>query len=162
MTLKAGQRAPQFRLYSSELKETSLSDYDGKRLVIHFFSMAFLGVCTNQLCTIRDSYGFYESRNTALVAISIDSPFSLAKFKEENQFQFPLLSDFNKEVCAMYGAFCEEFVFGFKGVSKRAAFVIDEEGKIVYGEVVEGAGDLPDFESIQRAVDLMDSELKQS
>ena len=152
MSLKVGDNAPDFKLFSSELKEVSLADYKGQKLVIHFFPLAFTGTCTTQLCTMRDSFGYYEGMNAAVVGISIDSPFTLAKFKEVESYQFPLLSDFNKEVSQAYGAFYDEFVFNLKGVSKRAAFVIDEEGKVIYAEVLENAGDLPNFEVIKNVV----------
>jgi len=148
MSLQIGQPAPQFTLVSSELKETSLADFKGQKVVLHFFPMAFTGVCTTQLCTLRDSFGFYEGINAQVFGISVDSPFTLAKFKEENNYQFPLLSDFNKTTSTAYDALYEEFVFGLKGVSKRAAFVIDEEQNIIYAEVLESAGDLPDFDAI--------------
>ena len=152
MSLQVGDNAPDFKLFSSELKEVSLADYKGQKLVIHFFPLAFTGTCTTQLCTMRDSFGYYEGMNAAVVGISIDSPFTLAKFKEVESYQFPLLSDFNKEVSQAYGAFYDEFVFNLKGVSKRAAFVIDEEGKVIYVEVLENAGDLPNFEVIKNVV----------
>lgn len=153
MALQVGDQAPDFKLFSSELKEVSLSDYKGKKLVVHFFPMAFTGVCTAQLCTMRDSFGYYEGMNAAVVGISVDSPFTLAKFKEDQSYQFPLLSDFNKETSKAYGAFYEDFVFNLKGVSKRAAFVIDEEGKIIHAEVLEDAGNMPDFDVIRKAVE---------
>ncbi|WP_256007205.1 MULTISPECIES: redoxin domain-containing protein [Pedobacter] len=153
MSLEKGTQAPDFKLFSSALKEVSLADYKGRKLVVHFFPMAFTGVCTAQLCTMRDSFGYYEGMNADVVGISVDSPFTLAKFKEEQAYQFPLLSDFNKEVSKAYGAFYEEFAFGLKGVSKRAAFVIDEEGKIIYAEVLEDAGNMPDFDAIKQAVE---------
>ncbi len=152
MSLQVGDKAPDFKLVSSELKEVSLNDYKGKKLVVHFFPMAFTGTCTTQLCTMRDSFGYYEGMNAEVVGISVDSPFTLAKFKEDQSYQFPLLSDFNKETSQAYGAFYEEFVFNLKGVSKRAAFVIDEAGIITYAEVLDVATDLPDFEAIQKAV----------
>lgn len=152
MSLKIGDKAPDFKLFSSGLKEVSLADYKGKKLVVHFFPMAFTGTCTTQLCTMRDSFGYYEGMNAAVVGISVDSPFTLAKFKETEAYQFPLLSDFNKEASQAYGAFYDEFVFNLKGVSKRAAFVIDEEGMIAHAEVLESAGDLPDFEAIKKVV----------
>lgn len=153
MGLQAGDKAPDFKLFSSELKEVSLADFKGKKLVLQFFPMAFTGNCTTQLCTMRDSFGFYEGMNAAVLGISVDSPFTLAKFKEEQSYQFPLLSDFNKETSGAYGALYEEFVYNLKGVSKRAAFVIDEEGKIIYAEVLESAGDLPDFNAIKSIVE---------
>jgi peroxiredoxin len=121
-------------------------------VVIHFFPMAFTGTCTTQLCTMRDSFGYYDGLNAQILGISVDSPFTLAKFKEENNYQFPLLSDFNKEVSTAYGAIYEQFVFGLKGVSKRAAFVLDEAQKVIYAEVLEVATDLPDFNAIAEAV----------
>lgn len=153
MALKVGDKAPDFTLFSSDLKEVSLSDYKGKKLVVHFFPMAFTGVCTAQLCTMRDSFGYYQGMNADVVGISVDSPFTLAKFKEDQAYQFPLLSDFNKEVSQAYGAFYEDFVFNLKGVSKRSAFVIDEEGKIIHAEVLEDAGNMPDFDAIKKVVE---------
>jgi len=152
MALQVGDKAPDFTLFSSELKEVSLNDYKGKKVVVHFFPMAFTGTCTTQLCTMRDSFGYYEGMNAAVIGISVDSPFTLAKYKEDQSYQFPLLSDFNKEVSQAYGAFYEEFVLKLKGVSKRAAFVIDENGIITYAEVLEVATDLPDFEAIRKVV----------
>lgn len=153
MALQVGDQAPDFKLFSSELKEVTLADYKGKKLVVQFFPMAFTGVCTTQLCTMRDSFGYYEGMNAEVVGISVDSPFTLAKFKEDQAYQFPLLSDFNKETSRAYGAFYEDFVFNLKGVSKRAAFVIDEEGKIIFAEVLEDAGNLPDFDAIKKAIE---------
>lgn len=153
MGLQAGDKAPDFKLFSSELKEHTLADFKGKKVVIQFFPMAFTGTCTTQLCTMRDSFGFYEGMNAVVLGISVDSPFTLAKFKEEQFYQFPLLSDFNKEASAAYDAIYEEFVYNLKGVSKRAAFVIDEEGIIIYAEVLESAGDLPDFNAIKKIVE---------
>ena len=151
MALTIGQQAPDFKLYSSELKEISLKDYVGKKLVIHFFPMAFTGVCTTQLCNMRDSFEYYNDMGAEVIAISVDSPFTLAKFKEDNNYQFPLLSDFNKVTSQAYEAYYEEFAFELKGVSKRAAFVLDEDQKILYAEVLESAGDLPDFNAIREA-----------
>jgi len=152
MAAAIGQKAPDFTLFSSDLKEVSLSDYAGKKVVIHFFPMAFTGVCTTQLCTMRDSFGYYEGLGAEVLGISVDSPFTLAKFKEDNTYQFPLLSDFNKKVSQAYGAYYDEFVFNLKGVSKRAAFVVNENQEIIYAEVLESAGDLPDFDAIRTVV----------
>ncbi|GAB1462352.1 redoxin domain-containing protein [Pedobacter sp.] len=152
MALQVGDKAPDFKLNSSELKEVSLSDFAGKKVVLHFFPLAFTGVCTTQLCTMRDNFGYYEGLNAQVLGVSVDSPFALAKFKEEQAYQFPLLSDFNKETATAYGALYQDFVLGLKGVAKRSAFVIDEEGKVVYAEVLEDAGNLPDFAAINKVV----------
>lgn len=152
MSLQVGDKAPDFKLNSSELKEVSLSDFKGKKVILHFFPLAFTGVCTTQLCTMRDNFGYYDGLNAQILGISVDSPFALAKFKEEQAYQFPLLSDFNKETAAAYNALYGDFVLGLKGVAKRSAFVIDEEGKIIYAEVLEDAGNLPNFDAINKAV----------
>ncbi|MGI4019975.1 MAG: redoxin domain-containing protein [Janthinobacterium lividum] len=152
MSIQIGQPAPQFTLFSSDLKEVSLASFTGKKVIIHFFPMAFTGTCTTQLCTMRDNFSFYEGLNAQVLGISVDSPFTLAKYKEDNHYQFPLLSDFNKEVSNAYDAIYQEFKFGLKGVSKRAAFVIDENQQIIYAEVLESAGDLPDFAAIDALI----------
>ncbi len=121
-------------------------------MVLHFFPMAFTGTCTTQLCTMRDSFGYYDGLNAVILGISVDSPFTLAKYKADNNYQFELLSDFNKEVSTAYGCLYQEFVLGLKGVSKRSAFVIDEQQNIVYSEILEVATDLPDFDAIAAAV----------
>ncbi|MEY3562577.1 MAG: hypothetical protein RLZZ294_583 [Bacteroidota bacterium] len=114
MSIQKGQSAPDFKLFNSDKKELSLSDFKGKNLVILFFPQAFTGVCTTELCSVRDNLNVYTSLNAEVVGISVDSIFTLAKFKEEQQYNFPLLSDFNKTVSQAYGAFYEEFVFGMK------------------------------------------------
>jgi peroxiredoxin len=152
MAIQIGQPAPQFTLFSSDLKEVSLSDFAGKKVIVHFFPFAFTGTCTTQLCTMRDNFSFYEGMNAEVLGISVDSPFALGKFKEEQHYQFPLLSDFNKEASKLYNAIYEEFMLGLKGVSKRAAFVVDENQNIIYAEVLESAKDLPDFAAIDALI----------
>jgi len=151
MSLQVGDKAPDFKLKSTALKEVSLSDFAGKKVVLHFFPLAFTGVCTAQLCAMRDNFGYYDGLNAQVLGVSVDSPFTLAKFKEDQAYQFPLLSDFNKETALAYGALYQDFL-GLKGIAKRSAFVIDEEGKIIYAEVLEDAGNLPDFAAIDKVV----------
>lgn len=150
--LKPGDKAPAFTLKSSDLKDVSLQDYNGKTLVILFFPFAFTSVCTNELCSMRDNLAEYEQMNAEVIGISVDSPFTLSKFKEDQQLNFPLLSDFNKEISKSYHAYYEEFVLGLKGVSKRSAFVVDKDGIIRYAEVLENAGELPNFAAIKEVV----------
>ncbi|UKJ06879.1 redoxin domain-containing protein [Solitalea lacus] len=152
MALKVGDQAPDFKLFSSDNTVVSLNDFKGKKVILHFFPLAFTSICTEQLCTMRDKFGYYKKLNAQVLGISVDTPFTLAKFKEDNNYQFPLLSDFNKEVSNAYDAQYETFVLGLKGVAKRAAFVIDEQGTIKYAEVLENAGELPDFTAIDAIV----------
>ncbi len=152
MSIKVGQEAPDFSLYNTEKKEIKLSDLRGKKVIIHFFPQAFTGTCTTQLCTMRDNLNYYTNLNAVVLGISVDSIFTLAKFKEVESYNFDLLSDFNKEVSRLYGSIYEDWILNMKGVSKRAAFVIDENGIVTYAEVLESAGDLPDFSKIEAIV----------
>lgn len=147
--LKVGDKAPDFSLVSSEMTTVSLADYAGKNLVILFFPFAYTGVCTKELCSMRDNIADYSRLNAEIVAISVDSPFTLAKFKADQNLPFPLLSDFNKTASTAYDSVYPEFVHGLKGVSKRSAFVIDGNGIVQYAEVLSSAGDLPNFEAVQ-------------
>ncbi|MDZ4666993.1 MAG: redoxin domain-containing protein [bacterium] len=148
MALKVGDKAPSFKLVDSDKNEVSLENFKGKNLILHFFPASFTGVCTTQLCTVRDAISLYHNDKSEVVAVSVDLPFTLAKFKELQNLNFTLLSDFNKEASTAYGAIYESWILGLKGVSKRSAFVIDKEGVIQYAEVLESAGDLPNFEAI--------------
>ncbi len=100
------------------------------------------------MCAIRDDIARYNNTNATVFGISVDSVFTLAKFKEDQQYNFDLLSDFNKEVSTSYQTIYTDWILDMKGVSKRSAFIIDKEGVIQYAEVLESAGDMPDFEAI--------------
>ena len=149
MSLKVGDQAPDFKLFSSDKAEVNLSDYRGKNVVLLFFPLAFTGVCTAELCQMRDDIASYSDLNADVLGISVDSVFTLDKYKAEQSLPFSLLSDFNKATSQAYGAYYETFAFGMQGVSKRSAFVIDQNGTIQYAEVLESAGDLPNFEAVK-------------
>ncbi|MFY8129258.1 MAG: redoxin domain-containing protein [Chitinophagaceae bacterium] len=149
MSITTGTVAPIFTLPTTVMNEkVSLENLKGKNVLLLFFPMAFTGVCTKELCSVRDNIAQYNNANATVLGISVDSPFTLAKFKEEQGLNFDLLSDFNKEVSTSYGAIYDSFIGWMKGVSKRSAFVIDKDGIVQYAEVLESAGDLPNFEAI--------------
>jgi glutaredoxin-dependent peroxiredoxin len=152
MPIKLGDKAPDFTLRNSEKELVTLKQYRGQNVVLLFFPMAFTGVCTKELCSMRDSIADYAKLNAQVLAVSVDSVFTLGKWKEEQQFNFPLLSDFNKTVSKKYDSLYKDFVFEMKGVSKRSAFVIDPEGTITYAEVLESAGDIPNFDAVKAAL----------
>lgn len=152
MKLEVGSIAPDFSLYSSDKKKVSLGDYKGNTVVLLFFPLAFTSVCTKELCNIRDHIGFYNNSKATVLAISVDSPQTLAKFKEDQKLNFPLLSDFNKTVSEKYGCLYETFSMDMKGVSKRSAFIIDKEGRLQYAEVMENASQEPDYEAIEKRI----------
>ncbi|MCS6930399.1 MAG: peroxiredoxin [Saprospiraceae bacterium] len=152
MFVSVGKKAPDFTLRASDKSQVSLKDYRGQNVVLLFFPLAFTGVCTKELCYMRDNLSEYEKLNAQVLAISVDSLFALDKWKQEQQFNFPLLSDFNKSVCKKYGVLYKDFVFEMKGVAKRSAFVIDRKGIVRYAEILENAGELPNFEAIQQTL----------
>ena len=148
MAIEIGQTAPDFTLHDSEKNKVTLSEQKGKNVLLLFFPQAFTGTCTKELCAIRDDIAKYNNSNATVFGISVDSVFTLAKYKEEQQYNFPLLSDFNKEISTTYDTIYTNWILDMKGVSKRSAFIIDKEGLIQYAEVLESAGDLPNFEAI--------------
>jgi peroxiredoxin len=152
MPVTIGNPAPSFALYNTEKKKVSLEDFRGRNVVLLFFPLAFSGVCTKEMCEMRDNYSFYEQLNSEIIGISVDSLYANREFKTVNQLNFPLLSDFNKEVSSDYEVLMENFGFDYRGVSRRATFVIDREGKLVYSEVLSSPGDYPDMMQLKNVV----------
>ncbi|MCC6283641.1 MAG: peroxiredoxin [Saprospiraceae bacterium] len=150
--LQSGDKAPDFALRASDKSLVKLSEQRGKNVVLLFFPFAFTGVCTKELCQMRDSLADYEKLDAQILAVSVDSPYALAKWKEEQGFNFPLLSDFNKTVSKKYDTIYKEFGMGMKGVAKRSAFVIDKQGVVRYAEVLENAGEIPDFNAVKQTL----------
>lgn len=147
--IKVGDIAPDFTLPTSNREESvQLSEFKGKNVLLLFFPLAFTGVCTKELCSVRDNLSIYNNFNAEVLGISVDSPFTLNKYKEEQGLNFTLLSDFNKEVSTTYDCIYESFIGWMKGVSKRAAFIVDKNGVVQYAEVLENAGEIPNFEAI--------------
>jgi peroxiredoxin len=157
MKINVGQLAPDFSLYDSEKKVVTLSELRGRNILLLFFPAAFSGTCTAELCSIKDNINAYNHVNATVFGISVDMVYTLAKFKEDLGLNFSLLSDFNKQVSTDYDCLYDTFSFGMKGVSKRAAFVIDRTGMIRYAEVLQRAGDLPNFQAIQQALELLNN-----
>lgn len=152
MALSKGDKAPGFTLKNSDGQDVSLSDYAGKKkVVVLFFPLAYTSVCTDELCHVRDNLKQFESLDAEVLAISVDSFFTLKEFKKAQGYNFHLLSDFNKETAKAYGCLYEEF-FGMYGVAKRSAFVVDKDGVIQYAEVLEKASDLPNFDKVKEAL----------
>jgi glutaredoxin-dependent peroxiredoxin len=152
MKITIGQTAPDFTLFDSEKKPVSLSELKGSNVVLLFFPLAFTSVCTTELCSVRDNISWYNNVNARVFGISVDALQTLAKFKEDQKLNFTLLSDFNKEASRAYDSIYEMFGYNMKGVSKRSAFVIDKEGIVRYAEVLENAGELPNFEAVQETL----------
>lgn len=157
MRIKIGQQAPDFSLYDSNKKKVTLSELKGQNVLLLFFPAAFTGTCTKELCSVRENIGIYNDAHATVFGISVDSVYSLAKYKEEQSLNFPLLSDFNKEASTAYDCLYDNFSYGMKGVSKRSAFIIDKHGTVQYAEVLENATELPDFQIIRKTLELLNN-----
>jgi len=155
MKIEPGQQAPDFSLYDSERKKVTLSGLKGENVLLLFFPAAFSNTCTKELCSIRDNMSRFNQVHAKVFGISVDMIYTLAKYKEDQKLNFSLLSDFNKEVSENYGSLYENFSYEMKGVSKRSAFVIDKTGTVRYAEVLENASDVPDFDAILEALQLL-------
>jgi peroxiredoxin len=150
--IRVGDRAPDFRLKASTGAEIALADYRGRQpVLLLFFPLAFSPVCTRELCSLRDDYARFQEMGAQILAVSVDSPFTLAAWAEQMKFPFPLLSDFNKEVARRYDALHDDLL-GLRGVAKRSAFVIDREGIVRYAWVSDDPRALPDFDALSRAL----------
>ena len=148
MNLEIGQAAPDFTLYDSTKNKVTLSDLRGQNVLLLFFPLAFTSTCTAELCSVRDNISFYNNVNAKVFGISVDSLHTLAKYKADQNLNFTLLSDFNKDISSLYGSLYETFCYNMKGVAKRSAFVIDKEGFVRYAEILENAGEQPNFKNI--------------
>jgi peroxiredoxin len=153
MALKVGDKAPDFKLYDTERAERSLTEFLSKKTVVAFFPGAFTGVCTKEMCTLRDSLTNFNSMNAQVVGISIDSPFANKAFAAANQLTFPLLSDVSRMVSRQYCGLQEDFA-GLKGysASKRSVFVLDAKGTVKYAWISDNPGIEPVYDEISKAL----------
>jgi peroxiredoxin len=147
MAATVGSKAPDFTLMNDKREEVTLSSQKGHPVVLAFFPAAFTGVCTKELCTFRDSMAKLNKANATVYGISVDTSFSLAAFKKEQNLNFPLLSDFNKEVIQAYGVFNPDMI-GLKGIARRSTFVIDKDGIIRHAEVQDDARNEPNYDKV--------------
>lgn len=152
MAIQVGQSAPDFSLRDTDKNVVTLSEQKGKNVVLLFYPLAFTSTCTKELCMVRDNLSFYNNVNAQVYGISVDSLFAQGVFKKEQSINFPLLSDFNKTASTAYDTIYDHWFNDMDGVSKRSAFVIDKDGIVRYAEVLENAGDIPDFTAIEKCL----------
>lgn len=128
MSLIIGDQAPDFSLVNQFGETVTLSDFHGKKpVVLVFYPLSFSGICTGELCEIRDNFDKFKSADVELLAISVDSKFVQKQFAEQEKYGFSVLADFwpHGDVAKKYGVFIED-----SGISNRATFVIDKDGQI--------------------------------
>ena len=145
-------KAPDFELMSHQGESIKLSDKLSQGpVVLAFFPLAFTGVCTEEMCEFRDGLADFSNLKAQVFGVSVDSRFALNAFAQQNKLDFPLLSDFNKEVSKAYDAQYETFL-GLNGVAKRSVFVIDTEGVVRYRWVSDDAKVKPDQSAVREAL----------
>ena len=152
MEVNIGEKAPDFNLRAHDKSLMSLSQFQGKKVVLLFFPLAFTSTCTEELCTMRDNLSDYNDLDAQVLAISVDSLFVLNQYKQANDYNFPLLSDFNKQTVRSYGALHETFALDIKGVAKRSVFVIDGMGVLRHKEILDNPSELPNFEKVKEVL----------
>lgn len=155
MAAELNQKAPDFTTKACDgerIEDFTLSKELGKEnIVLAFFPLAFSPVCTNEMCSFRDSLAQLNSLKARVYGISVDSPFSLNAFIKANDLKFRILTDFNKEISRSYGVLHEELM-GLKGVAKRSVFILDKNGIVRYKWVSDDPRQLPDLGAIQQAL----------
>lgn len=154
MALPEGTQAPDFSLPPSGDPESrvTLEDTTGFKFVLLFFPMAFTSVCTEEACKASEDLSQYRRLEAELLGISVNSPFTQQAWKEKEDFDLPLLSDFNREMIEDYDVVRDDLM-GLKNVANRSAFVIDEEGVIQYSWETDDPGQFPPFDEIRNTVE---------
>ncbi|MGQ0842026.1 peroxiredoxin [Actinokineospora sp.] len=149
MAVEVGKKAPDFTLNDSNKQPVTLSSFQGaKNVLLVFYPFAFSGICTGELCQVRDELAEYSDSNVQVIGVSVDTPFSLKAWADQQGYEFPLLSDFwpHGEVAKTYGVFNEDH-----GLAVRGTFLIDTEGVVRFVEI-NGPGEARDQDAWKKAV----------
>jgi mycoredoxin-dependent peroxiredoxin len=149
MTVEVGSEAPDFTLNDYNKQPVQLSSFRGdKPVLVVFYPFAFSGICTGELCQLRDEFADYDNKGVQILGVSVDTPFSLKAWAEKEGYQFPLLSDFwpHGEVARAYGVFNEQ-----AGLAVRGTFLIDKDGVVRFAEV-NAPGEARDQQGWKKAV----------
>ena len=151
MSIDVDSTAPDFTLPNQDREPVTLSALRGRPVVLAFFPAAFSSVCTKELCTFRDTMSNFGKVNAKVLGVSTDTFFALKAWGDQQKLNFPLLSDYNKEVIPKYGALNPDMI-GMKNIAKRAVFVIDRSGTVRYREVLDDARNEPNYDNVKKAL----------
>lgn len=153
MAVKVGDKAPDFTLFDTDRKSRSLKEFLGKKTVLAFYPGAFTGVCTKEMCALRDAMSRFNELNAQVVGISVDAPFSNKAFASQHDLQFPILSDYNRSTLQAYGIVLEDFA-GLAGYSaaKRSVFILDKDGVVRYAWISDNPGVEPNYDEVRKAL----------
>jgi len=151
--VEVGAQAPDFTLPDQDRTPVTLSDELRKGpVVLAFVPAAFSGTCTKEMCTFRDSLPELNRLSANVIGVSTDTFFALKAWADAQHFNFPLLSDFNKTVIRQYDVVNPDMI-GLKDIAKRATFVIDRNGTIVFREILDDARNEPDYGKVREALE---------
>ena len=149
MSLLIGDSTPDFSLPNQFGETVSLSQFKGKKnVVIVFYPLSFSGICTGELCEIRDNFANFERADVELLAISVDSKYVQKQYAEKEGYKFSVLADFwpHGAVAKEYGVFLEE-----SGIANRATFVINKDGELV-AKFVTAPGQARSLDEYEKAL----------
>lgn len=148
-TIQVGDEAPDFTLRDQNNEEVTLSSFRGNSAVlVIFYPLAFTGICTGELCAVRDDLSTFQNDDVQTLTISVDSPFAHKIFSEREGYEFPLLADFwpHGAVAQRYGVFNEQ-----AGFANRGTFLVDKDGIVRFAEV-NGPGEGRDPDGWRAAI----------
>jgi len=153
MFLTKGDTAVDFVAHDTDNNKIHLFEVLNKTTVLAFFPAAFTSVCESELCHFQNDLSKLSALNSQVIAVSVDSPFSLKAFKDKNNLDFTVLSDYSREIVTKYGIGHENFV-GMEGytAAKRSVFVIDQNHKIQYVWISDDPGVEPNYEEISNTI----------
>jgi peroxiredoxin len=151
MSISVGEKAPDFTLSNQHGEEFKLSNYLGRPVALVFYPFSFSGVCTGELCELRDNLSIFQDSSVELAAISVDSKYAQAAFAKAENYDFQVLADFwpHGEVSQKYGVFLED-----KGFANRATFLIDSQG-VVVAKFITAPGQARNLGEYQTALKLL-------
>jgi peroxiredoxin len=149
MSVKIGQKAPNFELPDQTRAFRSLKDFSGKKIVLAFFPGAFTSVCTKEMCKLRDSEQIFRSVGAEVVGISVNDPFTNKAFSDANNLRFPILSDYKRKTVKKYNIRHANFA-GLNGytAAKRSVYILDLKGVVRFKWVSEDPSKEPSYEDI--------------
>ncbi|HEY1303329.1 MAG TPA: peroxiredoxin [Vicinamibacterales bacterium] len=152
MSVDVGAKAPDFTLPNQDREAVSLGEQlKNGPVVLAFFPAAFSSVCQAEMCKFRDAAGALNKVNAKVLGVSVDTFFALKAWGDQNKLNFPLLSDFNKDVIAKYGVVNPDMI-GLKNIAKRSVFVIDRGGVVRHREVLDDARNEPNYDRINQTL----------
>jgi peroxiredoxin len=152
MAVEVGSKAPDFTLVNQDRESVTLSEQLKKgNVVLAFFPGAFSGTCTKEMCSFRDTMSNFTGANATVLGVSTDTFFALKAWRDQQHFDFQLLSDYNKDVIKAYDVVNPDMI-GLKNIAKRAVFVIENGGVVRYREVLEDARNEPDYGKLNEAL----------